>query len=115
MVLEIEGGVAFREHVLEAGLPVLVDFWAPSCAPCKAMAPMLAELSDELQGETVVAKVNVDAAGNEELAREYRVRSLPTLCIIAKGKTMGRVVGARGSTELRDWLRTTLPSNEQTG
>ena len=69
----------------------LVDFWAPWCAPCKVMGPVLGELADSLNGQTTIAKVNIDE--NPELAAKFRVQSIPLLVLLKDGREVSRVVG----------------------
>lgn len=81
----------FRDEVLQSELPVFVDFWADWCAPCMMLAPIIEEISDELDGRVNVCKINVDQA--QDLAAAYGVMSIPTLMIFSKGKEVERTVG----------------------
>ncbi len=81
----------FREEVLRSELPVLVDFWADWCAPCMMLAPIIEEISDELDGKVNVCKIDVDQA--QDLAAAYGVISIPTLMIFSKGKEVERTAG----------------------
>lgn len=97
---------SFKEVVLEAKMPVLVDFWAPWCAPCRAIAPAVEELAGEYAGRVDFAKVNVDE--NTKLATEYGVRSIPTLLIFKDGKPLTQMVGLRSKAELKKQLDAVL-------
>ena len=81
----------FQKEVLESDLPVLVDFWADWCGPCRMMAPVLEELAGDLEGKLKVAKVNVDEEGN--LAQQYEIMSIPTLMVFSGGQAVDQVVG----------------------
>jgi thioredoxin 1 len=83
---------AFEKTVLQSELPVIVDFWAPWCRPCKMIAPTLEKIAREYAGKLIVAKVNTDE--NPEWATRYGVQGIPTLLFIAKGKVLHRQVGA---------------------
>lgn len=83
----------FDEKVLESDLPVLIDFWAEWCGPCRMVAPVVEELSKNYQGKAVVGKVNVDE--ERSLAQKYRVFSIPTLFIFKDGQVVDQLVGAR--------------------
>ena len=87
----------FGNDVLQSKLPVMVDFWAEWCGPCRAIAPVLEELSDEFDGKAHIVKVNVDENG--KLAGDYEVHGIPCLVIFKDGKEVERVVGA-GSKEV---------------
>jgi thioredoxin 1 len=90
---------AFEKVVLQAKLPVVVDFWAPWCGPCKMVAPVLDKIAKEQAGKLLVAKVNTDE--NAEWAMKYGVQGIPTMLFIADGKVIHRQVGAMPETMLR--------------
>lgn len=96
----------FGQEVLDAEEPVLVDFWAPWCNPCRMMAPVLEEVAEEWAGRIKVCKLNVDE--NMDLARRYEIQSIPTLILFEKGEAVKRMVGARPKSaleeEFREWL-----------
>ena len=83
---------AFEKAVLQSEIPVMVDFWAPWCAPCKMVAPILEKVAKEHAGKLIVAKVNTD--DNPEWAQKFEVRGIPTLLLISGGKEIHRQVGA---------------------
>lgn len=88
----------FKEEVLNSSEPVLVDFYANWCGPCKMMAPVVEELALELKGKAKVGKINVDE--NQDLAMKYNVMSIPTLIIFKEGKEFKRFVGVTDKNEL---------------
>ncbi len=90
----------WKSEVLESSTPVLVDFWAEWCGPCKAIAPVLDELADDLGDKLKIAKVNVDE--RPELANEFGVRSIPTLLIIKSGNVAEQLVGAMSKAALKE-------------
>lgn len=91
---------AFEAFVLESDLPVLVDFWAPWCGPCRMVAPTLDKLAKEYSGQLVIAKVNTDE--NPMWAGNYQVSGIPTMLLVADGKIVHRQVGALPEPILRD-------------
>lgn len=90
---------SFARHAETSDLPLLIDFWAQWCGPCRAMAPVLEELGRAMAGKIVVAKLNVDEA--PEPARTYAVQGIPTLILFRGGREVERIVGARPLSELR--------------
>ena len=92
----------FQSDVLGAAEPVVVDFWAEWCGPCKMIAPALDEIAGEMAGKIKIAKVNIDE--NPELAAQYGVRSIPTLMIFKGGEEADMKVGAAPKTALSSWI-----------
>lgn len=91
---------AFEKTVLQSPLPVIVDFWAPWCGPCRMVAPILDKLAKEYSGKVLIAKVNTDE--NAEWAGRFGVQGIPTMLFISKGKLVHRQVGALPEPMLRD-------------
>jgi len=89
---------SFTQEVLNSTKPVLVDFWATWCGPCRMVAPVLAEIAAEKSGQLTVAKLDVDA--NPETARSFQVSSIPTLILFKEGRPVKRIVGAKGKAAL---------------
>lgn len=92
----------FANKVLQADKPVLVDFWATWCGPCRMMAPVVEALSQEYAGRVDVYKVNVDDCG--DLAAQYRIMSIPTLMLFKDGKAVDKVIGAQPVDVLKNML-----------
>ncbi|MEO8696179.1 MAG: thioredoxin [Acidimicrobiales bacterium] len=92
----------FNEVVASASEPVLVDFWAEWCAPCKMIAPILQEIAEEQSGKLKIVKLNVDDA--PDVAMKYQVMSIPTLIVFKDGVEVNRLVGARGKAQLLESL-----------
>ena len=92
--------VAFEKTVLKSNIPVVVDFWAPWCVPCKMVAPILEKLAKEYAGKLLVAKVNTDE--NSEWALKFNVQGIPTMLFIANGKVVHTQVGALIESKLRE-------------
>lgn len=93
----------FKKEVLESSTPVLVDFWATWCAPCRAIAPMIDELAGQYQGKLKVAKVNIDE--NQDTPQQYGVRSIPTLLVFKGGQVVDQIVGAVPRARLEESVR----------
>ncbi|CAG1007300.1 Thioredoxin 1 [Burkholderiales bacterium] len=93
---------SFRTDVLEADLPVLVDFWAPWCGPCRTVAPVLEQLDAELAGRLKIVKMNVDENG--EIPGALGVRSIPTLVVFKEGKAVEGAVGALSRSQMLEFV-----------
>lgn len=93
----------FKKEVLESKVPVLVDFWAEWCMPCRMVAPVIEEITKEYQGKLKVCKLNVDEARNT--ASDYGIMSIPTLAIFKNGKVINKVVGAIPKAELEKAIK----------
>ncbi|MDP3042535.1 MAG: thioredoxin [Candidatus Omnitrophota bacterium] len=89
----------FKQEVLESDLPVLVDFWASWCGPCKVIAPLIDEMAKEYAGKMKIGKVDVDAS--PKIATKYGVMSIPTIIFFKKGKVMNQLVGAASKLDLK--------------
>ena len=99
MALELNDSV-FEEKVLKSDKPVLVDFWAEWCGPCRMVGPIIDELSKEFEGKAVVGKIDVDA--NQEFAAKYGVRNIPTVLVFQNGEVVGRQVGVAPKASYTD-------------
>ena len=86
------GDSSFEESVLKSDIPVLIDFWAPWCAPCKSIAPLLEEVAEEFAGKIQISKMNVD--DNPRTPSEYNIRSIPNLVFFKGGQVVHQLVGA---------------------
>jgi len=93
---------SFQADVLQSKEPVLVDFWAEWCGPCRAVAPVLEEVAGELKGKLKVVKLNVDE--NPETAAKYGIQSIPTLMIFKNGEMASRQIGAAPKAKLVQWI-----------
>ncbi len=98
--------IDFEEQVLKSDTPVLVDFWADWCAPCRMVAPIVEELANEYDGRVTFAKVDVDA--NAETSLKYGIRSIPTLLVFKGGKPVDQIVGAVPKAVLKKHLEGAL-------
>ena len=96
----------FELDVLQADGPVLVDFWAEWCGPCKQIAPSLDEISEELEGKVSLAKVNIDE--NPETPSKYGVRGIPTLMLFKGGEVASTKVGALPKSKLKEWVESVI-------
>ena len=97
---------SFNTDVLQATGPILVDFWAEWCGPCKAIGPALEEIAGEYAGKLTVAKVNIDE--NPQTPTNYNVRGIPTLVLFKDGKPVATKVGAAPKSVLREWIAASI-------
>jgi thioredoxin 1 len=104
---------AFESTVLKSKLPVIVDFWAPWCGPCRMVAPILDKIASEQAGKLVIAKVNTDE--NNEWAMKYGVQGIPTMLFVSNGKVIHQQVGAMPEAMLRQVLDVFMSSVAQAG
>jgi len=97
---------SFEEEVLKSDIPVIVDYWAEWCGPCKAIAPVLEEIAGEYQGKLIVAKMDVD--DNQQTPQKYVVRGIPTLMIFKDGDVIGTKVGQLSKSQLTAFIDSTI-------
>ena len=93
----------FENEVMKSNIPVLIDFWAPWCGPCRMMGPIIEQLAEEYEGKAKVGKVNVDEEG--ELSQAFGVMSIPTIVLLKDGKVVKQAVGARPKAEVEAMLQ----------
>ena len=92
----------FGEVVMDSDLPVMLDFWAPWCGPCRTLGPVMDKLAEKYEGRALVGKVNVD--DENELAGEFKVLSIPSVFLLKDGEVVERLVGARSESELTELI-----------
>ncbi len=97
---------SFENDVLKSNVPVLVDYWAEWCGPCKMIAPILEEITGDYQGKLKIAKVNVDE--NPQVTQKYGIRSIPTLMMFKDGNVQAQKVGAMSKSQLTAFIETNL-------
>ncbi|GAB2207574.1 thioredoxin [Stappia sp. BW2] len=97
---------SFEAEVLKSDAPVVVDFWAEWCGPCKMIAPALEEISEEMDGQVKITKLNIDE--NQDMAMKYGVRSIPMLILFKDGEPMATQIGAAPKGKLSDWIKSAL-------
>jgi thioredoxin 1 len=96
----------FDVEVIKCDKPVLVDFWAQWCGPCRAVSPLMEELATEFEGKAKIVKVNVDEAG--ELASQFRIMSIPTIMLFKDGEVIEKIIGVRSKEDFKSILNNNL-------
>ncbi len=105
MTIEINDA-SFKSEVTDSSIPVLVDFWAPWCGPCKMIAPVLEEIANEYNGKVKVVKINIDE--NQTTPSNYGVRSIPTLILFKNGQEVEKIIGAQSKENLKKMVDKSL-------
>ena len=109
--IEITDTEAFDAAVATSALPLIVDFWAPWCGPCRMVAPELERVARDTQGRYIVIKVNTDEL--QEIASRFRIRSIPTLAVLYQGREIQRVAGARTAQDIIAFVRESIAEAER--
>ncbi len=107
-VMEIEE-ISFQDKVLNSDKPVLVDFWAPWCAPCRMLAPVLEEIGEEMSDKVKIMKLNVD--NNQSIAANYGIMGIPTMILFNKGQEVDRLIGMYPKEHIVSWLESRIRSS----
>ena len=94
---------SFESDVIKSDKPIVVDFWAEWCGPCKQIGPALEEISDELKDKVKIGKINID--DNQELAAQFSIRSIPTIILFKDGNSIDTKVGLPPKKDLLDWIK----------
>jgi thioredoxin 2 len=108
--IEIASSDAFDRLVERSSIPVVVDYWAPWCGPCRMVAPEIAKVAARAAGRFVVVKVNTDVLA--DLGERFGIRSIPTLAVFANGREVARTAGARPAAEIEDFLQSSVVSHQ---
>jgi thioredoxin 2 len=104
--LAVDQGEALNGLLRESGLPVLVDFWAPWCGPCRTVAPEMAKVAERNAGKLLVVKVNTDV--DPKVGAEHRIQSIPTMAVFQGGREVSRTMGARPAAQIEGFVRQAL-------
>jgi thioredoxin 2 len=104
--LAVDQGAELTGLLRESGLPVLVDFWAPWCGPCRTVAPEMAKVAERNAGKLLVVKVNTDV--DPKVGAEHRIQSIPTMAVFQKGREVSRTMGARPAAQIEGFVRHAL-------
>jgi len=109
--IEVEDSAAFDAAASRSALPLVVDFWAPWCGPCRTVAPEIERLARSTAGRYLVVKVNTDA--HQDIAGRFRIQSIPTLAVISRGREIDRTSGARPAAEIEAFVDRALEAHHQ--